>query len=130
MYYYLTTFSFDDEKSLTGPFSSYDEAWEAVSKAADEEYRIDTEENGYETQIDKRYDEGKIVLLNRFDDRDDKTEWFIVDAPCTLPDSTLQNARKVLIQGGISPENASSVLLQLKEVLFGTMMPILLDKKD
>lgn len=130
MYYYLTTYSFDDEKSLHGPFSSYEAAWEAVSEAADEEYRIDTEENGYDTQIDKQYDEGKIVLLNRFDDQDDKTEWFIVDAPCTFLEGALQNAKKVLVQNGVPMEKASDVLLQLKEVLFGTQIPLILDQKN
>lgn len=129
MYYYLTTFNFDDEKSLYGPFSCYEAAWKAINEAADEEYRIDTEENGYDTQIDKQYEEGKIVLLNHFDDRDDKTEWFIIDAPCTLPDSALQNAKNVLVQNGVPMERASGVLLQLKEVLFGTQMPLILDQK-
>lgn len=42
MYYYMTEYSFDSDRPVQGPFSSYEECWNAMEKDAENELRIDT----------------------------------------------------------------------------------------
>jgi hypothetical protein len=66
MWYYITTYSFDAHKQANGPFNNKEEAWIAMLNDAQEEYRIDKEENKYLTQLIKNKDYGEITLLNLF----------------------------------------------------------------
>ena len=66
MWYYITTYSFDAHKHVDGPFNNEEEAWNAMLNDAQEEYRIDKEENKFRTQLIKNKNYGEITLLNLF----------------------------------------------------------------
>ena len=79
MYYAMTKFSFDPQKNVFGPFRTEDEAWDYIEKMADEEYRIDIEEHGWEAHLKKDKDYGEIILEDVFADRTDIMELFIFE---------------------------------------------------
>ena len=75
----MTKFSFDPEKNVFGPFKTENEAWDYIDKMADEEYRIDVAENGWEAYLKKDRDYGEIILKDVFTDRIDVMEFFIFE---------------------------------------------------
>lgn len=79
MWYALTRYSFDSEKPIAGPFKTEEEAWDFIESQADEEYRIDTEENGWETRMFKDKENGEITLIDYFVSHKDTTEFFIFE---------------------------------------------------
>lgn len=80
MWYVLTKYSFDADKTIAGPFETEDQAWSNAEKNADEEYRIDTEECGWITEMEKSRDAGEIVITNYFDEcRSDVTEFIVFE---------------------------------------------------
>lgn len=79
MYYAMTKFSFDPQKNVFGPFKTEDEAWDYINKMADEQYRIDVEECGWEAYLRKDKDNGEIILEDVFGDRSDIMEFFIFE---------------------------------------------------
>ena len=80
MIYAMAKYSFDSDKNVFGPFSTHDEAWNYIEKMADKEYRIDTEENGWSTNIEKDKTCYEIIIKNFFEhDVVDTTEFFVFD---------------------------------------------------
>lgn len=79
MWYYMTKYSFDPSKPVVGPFDTEEEAWDSMKNIADEEYRIDTEENGWRTQYIKNKDCGEITIKNFFVSHTDITEFFLFE---------------------------------------------------
>ena len=79
MYYGIIKYSFDSEKPVLGPYATEEEAWAGIEKSADEEYRIAKDVNEWECEIHKDKDCGEIVLTEYFDDRNDVTEFFIIE---------------------------------------------------
>lgn len=80
MWYGLTRYSFDSDKPVCGPFQTAKEAWNYIEKIADEEYRIDVEENGYCSDIKKNKTCGEIIIKNFFaSGMVDVTEFFIFE---------------------------------------------------
>ena len=80
MWYVLTKYSFDAEKIIHGPFKTEDGAWGQAEHMADEEYRIDTEECGWITEIEKNKDANEIIITNYFDCcRVDTTEFIVFE---------------------------------------------------
>lgn len=79
MWYYLVRYSFDADKPVFGPFGSYLEAWEAALADAKREFDIDKNENGWEPDMAAHEEYGEIVIVNRFVDRDDTTEYLIFE---------------------------------------------------
>lgn len=80
MWYGMTRYSFDPEKPICGPFKTEEEAWEYIEKMADEEYRIDVEENGYCSDIKQNKTCNEIVIKNFFaSGMIDVTEFFIFE---------------------------------------------------
>ena len=77
MYYAMTKFSFDPAKNVFGPFKTEDEAWNYIEKMADEQYRIDTEECGWEAYLRKDKDSLEIILEDVFGDRSEIMEFFV-----------------------------------------------------
>ena len=77
-YYYLTKYSFDVEKTVFGPYDNEEKAWQAMEADAEEEYRIDSEENDWWTEITKNKDAGEITIKNLFEpERTDTTEFIL-----------------------------------------------------
>ena len=79
MWYYMTKYSFDPTKVTVGPFESEEDAWADMEHSADEEYRIDTEENSWRTRIIKDKECGEITIKNFFMDNTDVTEFFLFE---------------------------------------------------
>lgn len=79
MFYVVTKYSFDPDKPVAGPFQSEDAAWAYAERIADEEYRIDTEENDWATDIKKYEAIGEIVIKNFFASHVDVTEFFLIE---------------------------------------------------
>ena len=79
MWYYMTKYSFDPEKYVAGPFDTEKEAWSEMEKCANEEYRIDTDENGWNTKIIRDKTCGEITIKNFFTAVTDVTEFFIFE---------------------------------------------------
>ena len=79
MWYYMTKYSFNAYKHVDGPFNNEEEAWNAMLNDAKEEYRIDTEENKYRTQLIKNKDYGEITLINLFAHRTNVTNFFLFE---------------------------------------------------
>lgn len=79
MWYGMTKYSFDSDKPVCGPFETAMEAWKYIEKMADEEYRIDVEENEWCSDIKKDKTCGEIVIKNFFASGDDVTEFFIFE---------------------------------------------------
>lgn len=79
MWYTITKYSFDNDKIVHGPFKTEKEAWNNMEKRADEEHRIDTEENEWDTEINKNEEIGEIVIKNFFPSGTDVTEFFLFE---------------------------------------------------
>ena len=79
MWYGMTKYSFDSDKPICGPFKTEEEAWEYIEKMADEEYRIDTEENGWNAKITKNKTCNEITIKDFFSAGIDVTEFFIFE---------------------------------------------------
>ena len=79
MWYTMTKYSFDNDKIVHGPFKTEKEAWNNMEKRADEEYRIDTEENEWDTEINKNEEIGEITIKNFFPFCTDVTEFFLFE---------------------------------------------------
>lgn len=78
MYKYavVITFSFDSQVSVL-LFDEYDKALTFMRNDVLDEYRIDTEENGWNVEYVIYENEGRAVLTDYFDDYNDVTEWRI-----------------------------------------------------
>ena len=76
MWYYMMKYSFDSSKPVFGPFETEDEAYEKMSVDAKNEYDIDTNENGWETEIHVDSEAGEITITNYFEEYKDITEFF------------------------------------------------------
>lgn len=79
MWYYLTKYSFDPDKNVTGPFNTDDEAWDRMEFDAEREYKIDTEENGWYTEIIKNETCDEITIKNFFAAGTDVTEFILFE---------------------------------------------------
>lgn len=79
MYYGMTKYSFDSDKPVYGPFQTREDAWKCILLMAEEEYRIDTEENDWESDIVKDATSGEITIKNYFWEGTDVTEFFIFE---------------------------------------------------
>lgn len=80
-WWFITVYSFDEDRPLSGPYSSEEECWDAMLKNAKEELRIDTEENGWNCNFVSVPECGRITLTNRFYDHDDETNWYTIEIP-------------------------------------------------
>lgn len=76
MWYYMMKYSFDSSKPVFGPFKTEEEAYEKMSVDANKEYDIDTNENGWETEIYVDSEAGEITITNYFEEYNDITEFF------------------------------------------------------
>lgn len=120
MYYYMTEYSFDSDRPVQGPFSSYEECWNAMEKDAENELRIDTKENEYESTIEKSADEGTIVITNIFPGfNDDVTTWSIIDVPMKMLPSKKDEVKQLLTTNGVSADKSQQVLEQVESILKG-----------
>ena len=79
MWYYLVKYSFDGDKPVNGPFTSEEEAWDAMKVAAKREYEIDTEENGWRTRLIENKTCGEIMIKNFFTTGIDVTEFILFE---------------------------------------------------
>ncbi len=79
-FFYTVTYSFDSERHAVGPFQTWDEAWAAMLRDAQNEERIDREENGWATCLRDNEDTGEITLTNSFADHEDVTTWLLFDS--------------------------------------------------
>ena len=79
MWYIVTKYSFDSTKIVHGPFKTQEDAWERMERSADKEYRIDTEENEWDTLITKNKEFGEITIKNFFTSETDVTEFFLIE---------------------------------------------------
>lgn len=119
MYYYTINYSFDGDRPVKGPFKSYESCWDNMNRDAEKEYRIDTEEAGFNTIIEKDTETGTIVLRNLFEDyEDDITTWAIIDVPYDMSSETTEAAIQVLTKNGVCVEKAGEVLKELTSTLF------------
>ena len=73
----MTTHSFDPQ-IYASPFPSQDTAIAALREDFETERRIDTEENGWDTQASIADDGTYARIINHFADRDDTTEFHVV----------------------------------------------------
>ena len=71
-YAVVFAYSFDDE-CVVVEFDNEAEAVEYLRKAYEEEYRIDKEENEWNSYGEISSDGWSAVIVNHFDDRDDST---------------------------------------------------------
>lgn len=118
MFYYLTEYSFDSDRPIQGPFSSYEECWEKMEKDAENELRIDTE-NGFNTEMKKNVEDGTIVITNSFADYDDDvTTWSILDVPAKALPEKETAAKQLLAENGVEAGKVDDVLAQLEAILF------------
>lgn len=74
----VVTFSFDTEVSVI-LFDTQRQALDFIKLDVVDEWRIDTEENGWDSEYVIFEDEARAVLTTHFADRDDITEWRIAD---------------------------------------------------
>ncbi len=97
-FYYLVAYNFSSERYAVGPFPGYDECWEAMCRDAKKEYRIDTEQNSYDAELQKDYLDGTIILLDSFPDHENRTTWMAFSV--LSPDLTKEDFE---LQGGLIP---------------------------
>ena len=79
MWYHVTKYSFDPTKSVRGPFTTAEDAWNDMEAMMDEEYRIATEENEWIAYINKDKESGEIKITEIFDHEDNVTECFVFE---------------------------------------------------
>ena len=119
MYYYMTTYNFDGDRPVAGPYKTGDECWEAMKLDAEKEFRIDTEENGWDTDpLELNRDAGIIVLNNNFSDHVDTTTWTIVDAPSEINEKKLGKILKVFEDSDLDAEKAKDMYQKIEGILF------------
>ena len=75
-YAVIFTYSFDDE-TVVYLFENEESAKQFLKEAYEEELRIDTDENGWESYGDIQEDGWYAVIHTRFNDHIDKTEFRI-----------------------------------------------------
>lgn len=75
-YAVVVTYSFDSEVPVR-LFKDYDEAKAYLKADWEKEVKIDTEENGWDADFEISAEGDYARITNRFDDRDDVTEWRI-----------------------------------------------------
>lgn len=75
-YAVVVTFSFDSQVSVL-LFNTWDDALAFIKKDVEEEYRIDTEENGWDAEYEIFETDGRAVLTTHFKDGDYVVEWKI-----------------------------------------------------
>lgn len=75
-YAVVVTFSFDSQVSVL-LFEDWAQALEFIKADILDEYRIDTQENGWDSEYAIFEEEGRAVLTTHFADRDDVVEWRI-----------------------------------------------------
>lgn len=78
-YFYTVTYSFDSDRNAVGPFSTWEDAWNAMLKDAKNEERIDKEESGWNPCLCVDKDIGEITLSVTFVDQTDVTTWLLFD---------------------------------------------------
>lgn len=124
MYYYTVTYSFDSDVPVKGPFANEAQCWAAMVKDAENELRIDTEEAGFNSKLDKNENEGTITLTNLFENHDDDvTIWQVIDVPYAPTPDITEAAVRILRENGIAEDKADDVLHQLIATLFCTPKP-------
>lgn len=79
MWYYMTKYSFESTKEVFGPFKTEEEAYRKMRENAYNEYRIDVNENEWNTDIYEDEDSKEITIVNHFSSDDDITEFFIFE---------------------------------------------------
>ena len=80
-WWYMTIYSFDEDRPIHGPFPSEKECWDTMLKEAKNELRIDEEENGWDCNFVTVQECGRITLTNHFDDHNDVTDWYTIEIP-------------------------------------------------
>lgn len=119
MLFFVATYSFDSDRPVWGPFKDSTSCWEAMKKNAEEEFRIDTEENGWVTEpLRMQEDEGIIELRNAFSDHEDVTTWSMIDVPCEMSDEKMSGIMNLFKDNGIDVEKAKTMLSQMKDIFF------------
>jgi hypothetical protein len=78
-FFYTVTYSFDCDRHAVGPFPTWESAWAAMLKNAQNEEHIDRDENGWAAQLCADKDAGEITLSNSFSDRTDVTTWLLFE---------------------------------------------------
>lgn len=118
VYYYMTQYSFDADIPVVGPYKTDDECWKAMQKDAEKEYRIDTEENEWDTQpLDMNQDEGVITLNNIFRDRVDTTTWTLIQVPNQFSEEKMHGIYDVLDKSGLSAEQVKDTFKKICDIL-------------
>ncbi len=80
MFYYLTRYSFDMSKPVTGPFASKEMAWAAMKADAENEYDIAVHENEWAATLSKDFDSNEIVLSESFENSEaDTITWLLFE---------------------------------------------------
>ena len=79
-YAYITLYSFDNARPMSGPFKSFEDAYRAMLKDATDERHSDME-NGFETEMEHDKEQGHIKLVNKFPDHENVTTWLVVELP-------------------------------------------------
>lgn len=76
---YVVTFhySYDDDKSAY-LFENFEDAWKFLQDDLKEEYRIQTEENGFEAVLTEYPGRNIIEIKTRFFDHDDVTTGYVI----------------------------------------------------
>lgn len=119
MYYYTVSYSFDPDVPVKGPFADDEQCWAAMVKDAEDELRIDTEEAGFNSTLEKNEDNGTITLTNLFENHDDDvTTWQLIDVPYAPAPEVTATAKQILQENGITADKAENVLQQLITALF------------
>lgn len=75
-YAVVVTFSFDPQVSVL-LFNEWTEAMGFIKKDVADEHRIDTQENGWDSEYVIYEDDGRAVLTTYFEDHNDIVEWKI-----------------------------------------------------
>ena len=75
-YAVIFTYSFDTDSTVT-LFDSYEKARDYLKKTAQEEYRIQYEENGWETELYNSFDWEYATVTSYFSDRTDECTYIL-----------------------------------------------------
>ena len=87
-WWFITVYSFDEDRPLFGPYSSEKECWNAMLENAKRELRIDTEENGWECEFETVPKCGRITLTDHINGHNDVTNWYTIEIPDNAKDNT------------------------------------------
>ena len=80
-WWYITVYSFDEDRPLHGPFPSEKQCWNAMLHEAQNELHIDEQKNGWDCNFVSVPECGRITLTNHFYDHDDVTDWYTIEIP-------------------------------------------------